>query len=94
MLKHKGSKFSEALSGLSIFDKLNILIVFLFFVGVVLFPIAYIAPVTNEDTAQAIRMIGLEHRKTSIGILIILVVNAGMSINGKFKSLFLKFIKD
>ena len=63
----------------------------LFFVGIILFPIAYIAPVTSQDSAQAIRLVGLEHRKTSIGILIILVVNTGMSINGKFKSLFLKF---
>lgn len=91
MLKHKWSKFSEAVSGLWIFDKLNILIVILFFVGIILFPIAYIAPVTSQDSAQAIRLVGLEHRKTSIGILIILVVNTGMSINGKFKSLFLKF---
>lgn len=91
MLKNKSSKISTIISWLSVFDKLNLLIVFLFFIWAILFPIAYIAPIGPEGQTQTIRIIWIEHRKTSIIILMLLVTIAGMSINGKFKSWFLRF---
>jgi hypothetical protein len=58
MLKNnKASKLSATISGLSIFDKLNLLIVFAFFIGVLLFPISYITPIAGESQTQVIKII-------------------------------------
>lgn len=92
MLKNpKTSKLSITLSWLSVFDKLNLFVVFAFFVGAMIFPIGYISPVTKDAQTQVIRIIWIEHRKTSIIILALLVTVAGMSLNGKFKARFLIF---
>jgi len=88
MLKNSSSKVWSLISWLSIFDKLNVLLVVIFFFWSIIFPIASIIPIGDGDRVT-IRLIGLEYRKTSVLILVLLTSTMGMSINGKFKSWFL-----
>ena len=90
MLKNSPSKVSSLISWLSIFDKLNVFLVILFFLWAILFPIASINPI-GEGEGATIRLIGLEYRKTSILIVVLLANSMWMSMNGKFKSWFLSY---
>lgn len=91
MLKNKASTLTSTIQWLTIFDKFNIFIVFSFFVIALLLPVAYINPLTNDAQTQTLRIISLEYWKTSIIIVILLIINAWMSINNNFKSRFLRY---
>lgn len=91
MIKNKASALWSTIKGLTIFDKLNLLIVVIFFICALLVPIATISPISSDKNWEIIHIFSQEHRKTTIIILFILAINAGMSINSKFKSWFLSY---
>lgn len=91
MLKKPSAKISHLFSGITIFDKLNLLVVLVFFIWALLFPIAYINPLGNEGESHIMTLIGIQYRKTSLLVLLLLVMVAGMSMNSKFKAWFLQY---
>ena len=81
---------SSYISWLSVFDKLTIFGVIIFFVGAVILPVARITPIGEWDM-ESIRIVWLEYWKTSALIVLLLASTAWLSINGKFKSRFLHY---
>lgn len=91
MIKNKASALGSTIKGLTIFDKLNLLMVIVFFICALTAPIATISPINSDKNGEVIHIFSQEHRKTTIVLLCILAINAGMSINSKFKSRFLSY---
>ncbi|HMY80995.1 MAG TPA: hypothetical protein PLW93_00105 [Candidatus Absconditabacterales bacterium] len=91
MLKHKTSHLSATIKGLTVFDKMNLFLVIIFFICAILAPIGYITPISPDRQTETLRLVGIEHRKISLVIIVLLVINAGMSINSSFKSRFLNY---
>lgn len=91
MLKNKTNSLGQKMQWLSLFDKWNILIIFIFFIVSLALPISFISPLNPESQTQTIRIISLEYRKTSTIIIIILAINIWISINSNFKSRFLRY---
>ncbi len=76
---------------LSLFDRWNVIIALAFFIIAVTLPVSYINPLWPDSQTTTLRIISLEYRKTSVIILLLLAINIWMSINGNFRSWFLKY---
>lgn len=90
MIKNKASALWSTIKGLTVFDKLNLLVVVIFFISAIILPIAHISPI-NNTWEMTISLFSLDNWKTTLLVLCMLAINAGMSINSKFKSWFLEY---